>query len=166
MVDMARLLLFPLVVLWMAVWWTLGTLWWLLGLPLRGNKAADSHGTAQWATWKELRKAGHFERNGWLVGFLPYHKWLPSLGRKVYTTPQASVICIAPKGQGKTQSLISAIRDFAQRPAGRQPDLLVSDPANDIEPATREYCAERGYKVIILDVRVATTCCPFFSGTV
>lgn len=153
MADMMKMLLFPLVASWVALWWVVGCIWWLVCLPFGGKKLADSHGTAQWATWKQLRKAGHFKRQGWLVGFKPYHRLLKNFGIKVYTQPQASIICIAPKGQGKTLSLIAAIRDCAQRGVSMQPDLLVFDPANDIEPATREYCVERGYKVIILDLR-------------
>lgn len=139
------------------VWYVLAGAWklliWCLRWLLSVKKPADSHGTAQWATVKQLRKAGHYEPNGWLVGFQPIHAWLPNVGRKIYTLVNASVICIAPKGQGKTQSLIAAIRDCADRGLGRQPDLLVFDPANDIEPQTREFCAARGYRVVILDLR-------------
>jgi type IV secretory pathway TraG/TraD family ATPase VirD4 len=107
-----------------------------------GHKDSPVHGDAAWAPRSTLKDAGHFQEAGWLVGLLD--------SKRIYTKKNASVLCIAPKGQGKTLTQIAAALNLIGR--SHKDDLVIFDPAGDIEPATRPAAETAGYKVLRLDL--------------
>jgi len=110
---------------------------------MRRQKKASVHGNAGWADDKTLKARGHFTPGGIAVG-------ATRKGRRIYAHPESSVLMIAPKGQGKTQSFVAilkALKDYAKRP-----DLLIHDPAGDVYRATSADLAAMGYHVAIVDV--------------
>lgn len=120
------------------------------------QKGLTTHGDADWAAWKQLRSNGHLEPLGWFCATLMregrFWRMMPTSWRRVrvFTHRDASLFLIAPKGRGKSQSIIAAIREQAGRTV--QPDLVIGDPAGDIEAATRETLRQAGYSIIRIDL--------------
>ncbi|MHC2315133.1 type IV secretory pathway TraG/TraD family ATPase VirD4 [Bradyrhizobium diazoefficiens] len=123
----------------------IGVLWmiakWLYRL-FKGRKSLTTHGDADWAVAKQLKAKGHFTPQGWLCAVFNR--------KRVFTDKDASLLLVAPKGQGKTQTVIATVREQASRKV--QPDLVICDPAGDIEPGTRETLKQNGYSIIRIDL--------------
>jgi len=123
---------------------------------VKGRKELTTHGDANWAAVKELRANGHLDALGWFCASLlrqgRFWRWMPVAWRRmrVFTHRDASLLLIAPKGRGKSQSIIAAIREQASRTV--QPDLVIGDPAGDIEAGTRETLRQAGYSIIRIDL--------------
>lgn len=119
---------------------------------------SKAHGDADFATEQELKERGHFERKGWLVGVVHYRRWIAwgykwpfyrKVRKLVYTHPEASGLAVAGKGQGKTQTGISQLKDIAFRP--KKEDVVIVDPAGDLCLGLEQTFRDQGYKVIKLD---------------
>lgn len=121
-------------VLWLIVKW--------LYRLFKGRKSLTTHGDADWAVAKQLKAKGHFTPQGWLCAILNR--------KRVFTDKDASLLLVAPKGQGKTQTVIATVREQATRQV--QPDLVICDPAGDIEPGSRETLKQNGYSIIRVDL--------------
>jgi type IV secretory pathway TraG/TraD family ATPase VirD4 len=139
---MWQILAIPFKLLWWVVLW-LAYLWgfierWIYRL-ITGEKGLDTHGSAKWATAKELKP--FFAPVGWYVARYE--------GKRVYTGAERNVLLCAPPGQGKTQTLIATLLDLAER---GQTDILVNDPAGDIENATRAAYEAKGYRVWCINI--------------
>jgi type IV secretory pathway TraG/TraD family ATPase VirD4 len=106
---------------------------------ITGVKGLDTHGSAKWATAKELKKKGHFKSIGWMIGKLK--------GQKVYTGAERNVLLCAPPGQGKTMTMVAALLDIR----GKE-DIVVNDPAGDIEAMTRKHFADMGYRAACFNI--------------
>lgn len=109
---------------------------------VKGRKSLTTHGDADWAAAKQLKEKGHLTPQGWLCAIFNR--------KRVFTDKDASLLLIAPKGQGKTQTVIATVREQAGRQV--QPDLVICDPAGDIEPGTRETLKNAGYSIIRIDL--------------
>jgi type IV secretory pathway TraG/TraD family ATPase VirD4 len=106
-----------------------------------GKKPKPTHGDADFAGRKTLKKRGHLQAQGWLVGVKD--------GKRLYTLPEASGIAMSPKGMGKTQTAIAQLRELAGRP--HRDDVLIVDPAGDLRAGTREQFEAAGYQVRVID---------------
>jgi type IV secretory pathway TraG/TraD family ATPase VirD4 len=104
---------------------------------------ADEDGAA-WPTDRELKKAGFFTPGGFLAGVSQRS------GRPVYLDSEASMIVWGARGAGKTQLTIANVKGIKR--LVRKPDLIFSDPAGDIEGATREDLIAMGYGIVRLDL--------------
>lgn len=107
-----------------------------------GQKRLTTHGDSDWAAAKHLKAKGHFIAQGWLCAIFNR--------KRVFTDKDASLLLVAPKGQGKTQSVIATVREQASRQ--ELPDLVICDPAGDIEPGTRETLRQAGYSIMRIDL--------------
>lgn len=102
-------------------------------------RQTGAHGSAAWATKKQLKQAGHFNPVGFKVGM--FEK------KAVYTGKEKNVLVCAPPRQGKTLALASAML------ALKEPtDIVVNDPAGDIEGHTAEHFVAQGYRVLTLNI--------------
>ncbi|MBP2564539.1 type IV secretory pathway TraG/TraD family ATPase VirD4 [Agrobacterium tumefaciens] len=116
------------------------------------QKVKPTHGDADFASDKVLKDGGHFDAEGWLVGvverpgrFLSWRK----RRKRVFTAREACAIGMAPRRTGKTQTAIAQLLELAGRKA--KPDVLIVDPAGDIQIATQAAYEAAGYRVIVLN---------------
>lgn len=110
------------------------------------QKDAPTHGSADWASNKQLKKAGHYEPYGFLMA-------VTKKGRKrVFTHRERSAIILAPPGMGKTQTLIANLRAIEGLPEGKRPFLVIGDPAGDLFAASAKRLSELGYAVGQIDL--------------
>lgn len=146
---MIKLLWTILIALPVFLWWALST----TGNAILGardavrnfglwlNKPAQTHGQAQFADWKLLKKTAHAKPDGWYIGLQE--------GKKVYTDSEACVIGIAPRRTGKSNAAKAMLR--AQAARGRKPDVIVFDPHGDLRPAIIETYQAMGYETQFLN---------------
>lgn len=116
------------------------------------QKVKPTHGDADFASDKILKDGGHFDAEGWLVGvverpgrFLSWRK----RRKRVFTAREACAIGMAPRRTGKTQTAIAQLLELSGRNA--KPDVLIVDPAGDIQTATQAAYEAAGYRVIVLN---------------
>lgn len=112
------------------------------GERFRRHKEAGVHGDAAWMSAREMKAKGFLEPRGFLAGTLD--------GRAVYLDGETSAVMFGIRGAGKTQTTIANVKSLRRRTA--RPDLILSDPAGDIETATAEDLKAMGYRVIRLDL--------------
>ena len=100
---------------------------------------------AEWATFQTLKKRGLLKRGGIPIAAIKKWRW-----HKVYTSPESSVVMIAPKGQGKSQSLIAMVKDITLRK--EKPCLILHDPAGEIFQHTQADLDSAGYTTGVIDL--------------
>jgi type IV secretion system protein VirD4 len=112
----------------------------MIGNKLFGRKdELNTHGNAKWATKQELKP--HFSPLGFYVANLD--------GKRVYTGPEKNVLLCAPPAQGKTQTLVACLKDLATR---EKTDLVINDPAGDIEKGVRSDFEAKRYRVWCINI--------------
>ncbi len=144
--------------------WPLMVVWWFLTMLVKAivfdmkdalqfpiyawnkwrNPPSPTHGAASYATDKTLKKLGHFNNEGFLMG-------VTKSGKRVFTNPERSSIIMAPPGTGKSQHFIAALRAILERPANRLPFLIIGDADGELYRATAPLMGARGYNVMRLD---------------
>jgi type IV secretion system protein VirD4 len=92
----------------------------LLRLLLQGvKKARTTHGSARWASWLSLLKAGVLRDKGIIVA----HRW----GRFIRYRGDGAVLVYAPMGSGKTSGLaLPALLDRSRR------SIICTDPKGEL----------------------------------
>jgi type IV secretory pathway TraG/TraD family ATPase VirD4 len=100
----------------------------------------DSHGAARWATEKDLK---------------PFHKpdgfLLAEVNKKkVYAGTERNVMVCAPPGTGKSRMFAAMLIDRANRK--QDCDIIIADPAGDIEELTRAEFVRNGFAVKTLNI--------------
>ncbi len=108
------------------------------------NKPKPIHGDARYADDKTLRKLGHLDNSGFLMG-------VTQSGKRVFTNPERSSIIMAPPGTGKSQHFIAALRAILERPDDRLPFLIIGDADGELYRATSKLMQARGYNVLRVD---------------
>lgn len=139
---MLTILLAPFYVAWFVAAWIIENgkaLWQFWYRWLAGRKKVATHGNAAWADKKQLKKNGHFRREGWMVGSVD--------GKPIYTGLERNVLLCTNPGQGKTMSLVAALKAVADNS-----DILVNDPAGDIERHTRADFEAKGYRTLCFNL--------------
>jgi type IV secretory pathway TraG/TraD family ATPase VirD4 len=133
------ILIFPFKVVYWCVTYLVDAVKAVWGKFYAGRSIPNSHGTAKWATEKDLKD-----------NFTPEGFYVAKFGKKrIYTGPERNVLLCSNPGQGKTQTLVATMLDIASR---ERVDLLVNDPAGDIEKATRQSFVQSGYRVWCINI--------------
>src|SRR5262249_10646264 len=97
-----------------------------LGSALKAFSAQEKARESDWATFQILRKQGLLKQGGVPIAAVKrWWRWW-----KIYVHIESSVLFIAPKGQGKSQSFVAMVRDVCERK--KKPDMVIFDPAGDI----------------------------------
>lgn len=109
-----------------------------------GQKDKGTHGDAAYTDDKTLKKLGHLENQGFLMG-------VTDKGKRVFTNPERSALIMAPPGSGKSQHYIAALRAVLERPAERLPFLIIGDADGELYRATSKLMSARGYNIMRLD---------------
>jgi type IV secretory pathway TraG/TraD family ATPase VirD4 len=107
---------------------------------IRGVKEPDTHGSAKFASYKELKAKGHDKPGGFYVGMLD--------GKRLYLHREASLLACAPKGQGKSLTICALLIEGAAHGA----DYVVNDPEGGLWRQTAHTFADKGYRVWVIDV--------------
>jgi type IV secretory pathway TraG/TraD family ATPase VirD4 len=111
----------------------------------RVQKGPTTHGDADWATDKELKKRGAFKPDGaFLLAFTKSKK-------PVYGRPRRGVIVLAGPGQGKSQNALANFKNKLRVEPARREHLLVHDPADELYTAGKDMLEEAGYVVEKID---------------
>ncbi|WP_189524102.1 type IV secretory system conjugative DNA transfer family protein [Mesorhizobium sp. M8A.F.Ca.ET.165.01.1.1] len=124
----------------------------------RKAEPLNIHGDAKWADYAMLTKAMAFKRGGLLYGLFSKKGVAVDKLLRLYAHPESSVIGIAAKGMGKTQSTIAMLRD--QVTGADKPDILCLDPAGDVSAVTVDLMRANGYDVKVADFRNADSSDP------
>lgn len=132
---------------------TMGNVWRAATANIESGleRSAKTHGDADWSSWEDLEKHGHFKRDGWLIGIVQrrrFWRW-GRVSEFIYTRSDASGLAVAPKGEGKSQTAIAQLKDIATRKA--KDDVVVVDPAGDLRAGAEAAFREAGYRVLVID---------------
>lgn len=109
------------------------------------DKDKPTHGDAHFEDDKSLKKRGYFTNFGFLAG-------VTRKGRKVFTSPERTVVMLAPPGTGKSQHMIADIRAKMARPDDRLPHLMIGDAADELYRNTAPLLRARGYDIAKIDL--------------
>ncbi|MET4294698.1 type IV secretion system protein VirD4 [Bradyrhizobium sp. LB8.2] len=112
---------------------------------IRTQKGLTTHGDADWATDKGLRKAGAFE---------PYGSYLLAFtksGKRIYGRPRRGVIVLAGPGQGKSQNALANFKNKMLVEPNRREHLLIHDPADELYTRGKSMLEEAGYVIEKID---------------
>jgi type IV secretory pathway TraG/TraD family ATPase VirD4 len=106
-------------------------------------KPSTTHGDAEWANIKQLKKAGNLEAKGFYLCRFD--------GKRVFTHHERSALMMAAPGTGKSQTIIAGVH--ALKYAEVKPSLIISDSANEIYDACADTLTEMGYTVGKIDLQ-------------
>lgn len=110
-----------------------------------GKKKPSTHGDADWASDKELKKAKNFEPGGFLLCY--------SKSRKpVYSKPNRGALILAAPGQGKSELIIANFKAKHQLHPTKRQHLLVHDPAGELFKRGKPILEAAGYEVSKIDL--------------
>ena len=108
----------------------------LATLNLRELWQGKPYGSARWASWWQLRKAGLTNKGGLFLG--------RARGRDLYHNAEGHIITIGGAGGGKSTGLvIPALLELTQG------SVIVTDPSGELAAITMRHRAERGRVVLL-----------------
>lgn len=139
----------PVIVLWHLPLW-LGSFVWrssqmIAGIRKWRDKDKPTHGDAHYESEKSLKAAGYFTNIGFLAG-------VSEKGKRIFTSPERTVVMMAPPGSGKSQHFIADIRAKLQRPDDKLPHLIVGDSADELYKNCAKLLVARGYDIAKIDL--------------
>lgn len=108
----------------------------LAKLNLRELWQGKPFGSAKWASWWQLRRAGLTKKGGLFLG--------RARGRDLYHNAEGHIITIGGAGGGKSTGLvIPALLELTQG------SVIVTDPSGELAAITRRSRAQRGRVVLL-----------------
>lgn len=110
-----------------------------------GSKKLNTHGDADWAKDKELKKAGNFEAGG----FLLCHT---ESGKPIYAKRNRGAIVLAAPDQGKSVNIVANFRSKQFLHFSQRQHLLVHDPAGELHAKGKAILEAHGYLVCKIDL--------------
>lgn len=111
---------------------------------VRGAWKQVRAGDAQWASDKVLKKNGHLTPGGIPIGVTLKSR------KRIYAHPESSVLMIATKGMGKSQTFIAIGKSLKDRPV--KPDLVFVDPKGELRRALSADLTAMGYDIAAIDI--------------
>lgn len=114
----------------------------VVGLVWKAPRST-THGDAEWATIKQLKKAGNLDPKGFFLCRMD--------GKRIFTHHERSALMMAAPGTGKSQTIIAGVH--ALKYADVKPTLIISDSANEIYDACANTLREMGYDVGKIDLQ-------------
>lgn len=112
---------------------------------IRGQKGLTTHGDADWATDKELKKKGALDPRGFLLCFT-------KSGKRVFGRAQRGVIVLAGPGQGKSQLALANFKAKALMDPFKRQHLLIHDPADELYAHGKPILESLDYVVEKIDL--------------
>ncbi|ACI54457.1 Type IV secretory pathway VirD4 protein-like protein [Rhizobium leguminosarum bv. trifolii WSM2304] len=109
------------------------------------NPPQPTHGNAKYEDDKSLRKRGYLGNHGFLA-------CVTDKGRKVFTSPERTVVMLAPPGSGKSQHFLADLRAKMKRPDDKLPHLIIGDAADELYQNSAKDLAARGYQIFKIDL--------------
>jgi type IV secretory pathway TraG/TraD family ATPase VirD4 len=113
---------------------------------LRRSKRT-THGDAEFADKKTLKKNGNLTPGGFSVGYY-VSRWKKHV---VYAHREASVIMLGQRGAGKSMTIRHALE------LENGADVVVVDPKGEHYEATAQGFRDKGYGIILVDCTAATS---------
>lgn len=110
----------------------------------RARKGPTTHGDADWASDKELKRKGALEPRGFLLAFT-------NSGKRVFGRQNRGVIVLAGPGQGKSQNALANFKAKALVEPSKRQHLLIHDPADELYQAGKPILEALGYDVEKID---------------
>jgi type IV secretion system protein VirD4 len=130
---LAGIIFYPLVVL---VKW--------LYRRLTVQKVTPTHGDAAFASMEELKERGHLDPRGYLLGLQE--------GKHVHAYRENSVVLIAPRRTGKSQTLLAGLKGIERIAEPERPHLLIGDPAGELYDRSHKQLLAQGYQCMVIDL--------------